>query len=84
MQKTKEKCCADCKHCIRHDIGDYECGKTGVRNRVTGRYEYRKCAYVIDTPECEFEDNTKQRVAMFVITLVIGVVAAFLIGWNIL
>jgi len=84
MQKTKEKCCADCKHCIKHYISNYECGKTGVRNRVTGRYVYRKCIYVIDTTDCEFEDNTKQRVAMFVITLVIGLVATFLIGWNIL
>ena len=84
MQKTKEKCCADCKYCIRHDISDYECGKTGRRNRITGRYEYRKCAYVIDSPECEFEDNTKQRVAMFIITLVIAIGAAFFAGWNIL
>lgn len=84
MQKTKEKCCADCKHCIKHDMHEYECGKTGVRNRITGRYEYKECRDVIDTSECEFEDDTKQRIVMFVITLIIAIGAAFLIGWNVL
>ena len=84
MLKTKEKCCADCKHCLKYVNSDYECGKTGRRNRVTGRYEYKKCTYVIDTPECEFEDVTKQRFIIFVITLIIAIGAAFFIGWNIL
>lgn len=81
--KTKEKCCADCRHCIKYVNSAYECDKTGRRNRVTGIYKYRPCTYVIDTPECEFEDNTKQRVVMFVITLVMAIGAAFLVGWNI-
>ena len=80
--KTKEKCCADCKHCIRRYADEYMCGKTGVRNRVTGRYEYKHCCFVIDTDDCEFEDNTKQRIAMFVITLIIAIGVAFFIGWN--
>ena len=84
MQKTKEKCCADCKHCIKYINSDYECSKIGKRNRVTGKYEYMLCAYAIDTSECEFEDNTKWRIIIFVITLIIAIGADFFIGWNIL
>lgn len=84
MQKTKEKCCADCKHCIRHDISDYECAKTAKRNRITGTYEFKACEDVIDTSDCEFEDNTKQRMAVFIITLVVAISAAFFVGWTML
>ena len=83
MQKTKEKCCVNCKHCVRCQ-SDYGCNRTATRDRVDGRYQYKLCRVVAETADCEFEDNTKQRVAMLVITLVVGLVAAFLIGWNVL
>ena len=80
MQKTKEKCCADCKHCIKHTFSSYECQKTGKRNRITGVYEFKVCEKVIDTSACEFEDITTQRLVIQIITIVLGVIAAFYVG----
>lgn len=83
MQKTKEKCCVNCKHCVRCQ-SDYGCDRTATRDRVDGRYQYNLCRVVADTADCEFEDNTKQKVTMFVISLIIATGVAFFIGWNIL
>jgi hypothetical protein len=63
---------------------EYECKKTGVRDRITGKYEYKECRDVIDTTDCEFKDETTQTIVIRVITLVVAIGVAFFVGWNIL
>ena len=75
MKQSKEKCCADCKHCIRHDMHEYECNITATRNRITGKYEYIECEDVIDTPTCRFKDVTCRRVIMKIVIYAIAIAA---------
>ena len=89
MQKTKEKCCADCKHCIIYDTEVacakiYKCGKTANRDRITGNNEYKDCGFVIDTSTCEFEDATRQRFIIHIVCWIVILGVTFFVGWNIL
>ena len=83
MQKTKEKCCVNCKHCVRCQ-SDYGCGRTATRDRVDGRYQYKLCRAVADTTDCEFEDITRKRFIIHIVMLIVAIGVAFFVGWNIL
>ena len=79
--KTKEKCCADCKHRVRCD-DHYGCDITAKRDRISGNYSYKKCEYVIDTPDCNFKDETVRRIIIYVGAMILAIAVVFYIAFN--
>ena len=75
----KEKCCADCKHCIEN----YQCNLTANRDRITGRIRYVRCQDVIDTKKCEFVDISCRRNVIKLILTLLGFGLLFFCCWYI-
>lgn len=79
---SKEKCCADCKHCVIVSTDYYTCNKTVSRDRITGILRREDCRNVIDTKKCEFEDISFRRNIdkIFLVLIVFGIL--FLAYWS--
>ena len=79
---SKEKCCADCKHCVIVSTDYYTCNKTVSRDRITGILRRERCEHVIDTKKCEFEDVSFRRkiYKIFLVLIVFGIL--FLAYWS--
>ena len=79
---SKEKCCADCKHCVIVSTDYYTCNKTVSRDRITGILRRERCENVIDTKKCEFEDISFRRKIdkIFLVLIVFGIL--FLAYWS--
>ena len=69
---SKEKCCADCKHCVIINIDYYGCNKTVTRDRITGILRRERCENVIDTKKCEFKDISVRRIIVKIILVLAG------------
>lgn len=79
---SKEKCCADCKHCVIVSTDYYTCNKTVSRDRVTGILRREDCRNVIDTKKCEFEDISFRRNIARIILVLAGFGILFLAYWS--
>ena len=79
---SKEKCCADCKHCVIISTDYYGCNKTVTRDRVTGILRRERCEYVIDTKKCEFEYISVRRTIAKIIFVLAGFGILFLAYWS--
>lgn len=79
---SKEKCCADCKHCVIVSTDYYTCDKTVSRDRVTGMLRREDCKNVIDTKKCEFEDISFRRKIDKIFLVLIGFGILFLAYWS--
>lgn len=79
---SKEKCCADCKHCVIVSTDYYTCNKTVSRDRITGILRREDCRNVNDTKKCEFEDISFRRNIdkIFLVLIVFGIL--FLAYWS--
>ena len=79
---SKEKCCADCKHCVIISTDYYTCNKKVSRDRITGILRRERCENVIDTKKCEFEDVSFRRKIdkIFLVLIVFGIL--FLAYWS--
>lgn len=78
---SKEKCCADCKHCVIKSSAFYACDKTVTTDRITGRLRYDRCQDVIDTRKCEFVDISGRRNVTKLILMLIGIGLLFFSYW---
>ena len=78
----KEKCCADCKHCVKVGTDYYTCNKTVTRDRVTGILRRERCELVIDTKKCEFEDISSRRTIARIILVLAGFGILLLACWS--
>ena len=79
---SKEKCCADCKHCVILGTDYYTCNKTVKRDRITGILWRKRCEHVIDTKQCEFEDISVRRNVVRIILVLAGFGILFFACWN--
>lgn len=79
---SKEKCCADCKHCVIISTDYYVCNKTVTRDRITGILRRERCENVIDTKKCEFEDISFRRKIDMIFLVLIGIGILFFAFWN--
>lgn len=79
---SKEKCCADCKHCVIISTDYYGCNKTVTRDRITGILRREDCKNVIDTKKCEFEDISVRRTIARIILVLAGFGILFFACWN--
>ena len=79
---SKEKCCADCKHCVIVSTDYYTCNKTVSRDRITGILRRERCEHVIDTKKCEFEDVSFRRKIDKIFLVLIGFGILFLAYWS--
>lgn len=79
---SKEKCCADCKHCVIVSTDYYTCNKTVSRDRITGILRRERCENVIDTKKCEFEDISFRRKIDMIFLVLIGIGILFFAFWN--
>ena len=79
---SKEKCCADCKHCVIVSTDYYTCNKTVSRDRITGILRRERCEHVIDTKKCEFEDVSFRRKIDKIILVLAGIGILFFAFWN--
>lgn len=79
---SKEKCCADCKHCVIVSTDYYTCNKTVRRDRITGILRREDCKNVIDTKKCEFEDVSVSRTIAKIILVLAGFGILFIAYWN--
>ena len=79
MLMKDEKCCADCKHCVRRyngEVTNYYCGLTSRRDRVSGEFAYNSCNATADTEKCKFEKSYGkliEGVITCIITILIGI-----------
>ena len=79
---SKEKCCADCKHCVIVSTNYYTCNKTVSRDRITGILRRERCEHVIDTKKCEFKDISFRRAIARIILVLAGFGILFLAYWS--
>lgn len=83
---SKEKCCADCKHCVivstDYCACYYTCNKTISRDRITGMLRRERCEHVIDTKKCEFEDISVRRNIVRIILVLAGFGILFFAYWS--
>ena len=79
---SKDKCCADCKHCVIISTDYYGCNKTVTRDRITGILRRERCENVIDTKKCEFEDISVRRTIAWIIFVLAGFDILFLAYWS--
>ena len=79
---SKEKCCADCKHCVKVGIDYYTCNKIVTRDRITGILRRERCELVIDTKKCEFEDISFRRTIARIILVLAGFGILFFAYWS--
>ena len=79
---SKEKCCADCKHCVIISTDYYTCNNTVSRDRITGILRRERCENVIDTKKCEFEDISFRRKIDKIFLVLIGFGILFLACWS--
>lgn len=79
---SKEKCCADCKHCVIISTDYYGCNKTVTRDRITGILRRERCEHVIDTKRCEFKDISVRRNIAKIILVLAGFGILFFACWS--
>ena len=79
---SKEKCCANCKHCVIVSTDYYTCNKMVSRDRITGILRRERCEHVIDTKKCEFEDISVRRTIARIILVLAGFGILFFAYWS--